>query len=109
MTISPFDVKFDKISKDLLRDVERLHGCSATYVCDFYVREEHGGQIAWEGVVSQFKLKGHPQASICYAWSSPVEGSDRRKFYAVLHIPPVDSPEAAVRASIVSDYRAQPG
>lgn len=87
--------------------IERLHGCSATHVCDHKIREEHNGQVVWEGMVSQFRLKGHPQASVCYAWSSPVEGSERRKFYAVLHIPPVDSPEAAVRASIVNDYKGR--
>ena len=102
-------VKGKKSIRDLLQAIERLHGCFATYVRDHDVREEHDGQVAWEGVVSQFQLRGHPQASVCYAWSSSVEGSDRRKFYAVLHIPPVDSPEAAVRASIVSDYRTQSG
>ena len=53
-----------------------------------------------------FDLEGHPTAKVAYAWSSPVEGSDRRKFYAVLHVPPVDSPEAAVRAAIVADHRS---
>jgi hypothetical protein len=38
-------------------------------------------------------------------WSSLIEGSTKRRHYAVLHIPPVDSPEKAVRASIVADQR----
>ncbi len=42
-----------------------------------------------------------------YPWSSPIEGSEKRKFYAVLHYPRVDSPEKAVRASIIKDFRAQ--
>jgi hypothetical protein len=34
-----------------------------------------------------------------------IEGSTKRRYYAVLHIPPVDSPEKAVRATIVQDAR----
>lgn len=42
----------------------------------------------WEGVVYVFDLEDHPKATRAYAWSSPVEGSDRRRFYAVLHLVP---------------------
>ena len=97
-----------KSSSDLREAIERLHNCRAQLRSTHNVKEKFEGQAVWEGVVSQFKIEGHPEADTCYAWSSPVEGSDRRKFYAVLHIPPVDSPEAAVRAAIVQDYRARP-
>lgn len=56
-------------------------------------------------MVSIFKIEGHPKAEKCYAWSSPIEGSKKRRYYAVLHILPVDSPEKAVRASIVNEFR----
>lgn len=92
-------------TNDHLRNaVEGLHNCHATYRKVAEVRETFEGRTTWEGIVHAFDLKGHPEAEVAYAWSSLVEGSDRRKFYAVLHIPPVDSPEAAVRAAIVSDY-----
>ena len=65
------------------------------------------GQTAWEGNVHVYELVGHPTATLCYAWSAAVEGSGRRRFNAVLHLPPVTSPIAAVRAAIVSDYRKQ--
>ena len=84
--------------------VERLHNCTATYKESVGVREEFRDQIAWEGMVEVFDVD-HPDTDTCYAWSFPVEDSDRRKFYAVLKIPPIDSPERAVRASIVKDYR----
>lgn len=84
--------------------VERLHDCTATYKESVNVREDFQDQIAWEGVVEVFTVD-HPDTDTCYAWSSPVEGSERRKFYAVLKKPPIDSPETAVRAAIVSDYR----
>ena len=69
------------------------------------VKEEFEGQTAWEGIVHVFDLADHTEADRCYAWSSPIDGSEKRKFYAVLHIPPVDSPEKAVRASIIQDHR----
>jgi hypothetical protein len=34
----------------------------------------------------------HPTAFRAYAWSSPIEGSDKRRFFAVLHQGPVKSP-----------------
>jgi hypothetical protein len=40
-----------------------------------------------------------------YAWSSPIEGSDKRRFFAVLHLPPVTSPVEAVRAAIVTEHK----
>jgi hypothetical protein len=42
--------------------------------------------------VPVFKVNGHPKAHKAYAWSSPIEGSDKRRFFAVLHLPPVTSP-----------------
>ncbi len=43
-------------------------------------------------------MRGFPTAHLCYAWEMDA------KVTAVLHEPPVDSPLAAVRAAIVSDY-----
>jgi hypothetical protein len=70
------------------------------------VREVFEGKTAWEGVVHVFDLAGHPTATRAYAWSSPTEGSTKRRFFAVLHRPPVDSPRAAVRAAIVAENQA---
>lgn len=85
--------------------VEKMHNCSASFIEDVVVREMFGSDAVWEGTVSVFELKGHPQATKAYAWSSPIEGSKKRRFYAVLNIPPVDSPEKAVKASIVHDFK----
>jgi hypothetical protein len=70
-----------------------------------FVIKQFGEKTVWNGVVSVFSPEGHPQAYKCYGWSSPIEGSTKRRYYAVLHIPPVDSPEKAVRASIVQDIK----
>jgi hypothetical protein len=31
------------------------------------------------------------QVTLAYVSSSPIDGSDKRRFFAVLHIPPIDS------------------
>ena len=85
--------------------VEGLHGGEASFERTERVVETHEGETVWEGDIYLFGLSGHPTANRCYAWSEPVPGSDRRRFFAVLQQGPVDSPEKAVRAAIVSKYR----
>jgi len=97
------------MDEDLKRAVERLHHCKASFLEDVAVVEMFGEETVWGGVVSVFGIKGHPQANKCYAWSSPIEGSTKRRYYAVLHIPPIDSPEKAIRASIVYDLKGGKG
>jgi len=45
-------------------------------------------QTVWNGIVSFSLIKKHLQADKCYAWSSPIEGSAKQRYYAVLNIPP---------------------
>ncbi len=93
-------------SSDLWAAVEGLHEGQATFDHDVAVIEQFDGATVWEGVVSVFNLEGHPDTDTCYTWSEPVKCSDKRRFFAVLKVPPVDSPEAAVRASIMADHKA---
>jgi len=65
------------------------------------------GQPVWEGVVHVFDIEGHPKATRAYAWSSPVEGSERRRFFAVLQLGAIKSPVDAVRAAIVTEHRTK--
>lgn len=87
--------------------VEKLHGVPAVFVGTREVHERHNGQTVWKGTVSLFSLTEHPLATQCYAWSVPASGEARERFYAVLHTAEVDTPEKAVRASIVADARAK--
>jgi hypothetical protein len=89
---------------DLQKAVERMHGAAARLVQSVPVKETHDGATVWEGIVHVFELAGHPEAT--RGWSSPIEGSDKRRFFAVLHQPPVTSPVEAVRAAIVAERRA---
>jgi len=88
-----------------LQDVIRkLHGVESKHVKSVAFKEEFQGKTVWEGVVEVFELIGHPKASLLYAWSHGTDG-EKKRHVTVLHIGPVDSPQAAVRASIVRDYR----
>jgi hypothetical protein len=93
-------------TSNLKRTVEAQHGCTATLIQSVPVKETFDGKTVWDGIVHVFQIHGHPKATKAYAWSSPIEGSDKRRFFAVLHIPPVTSPVEAVRAAIVAEQRA---
>jgi hypothetical protein len=79
---------------------------TATLAQSVPVKETHAGAVVWEGIVHVFDLAGHPTASRAYAWSSPIEGTHKRRFFAVLHQGPVRSPADAVRAAIVAQQRS---
>jgi hypothetical protein len=97
----------DQIS-DLWRAVEQMHDCQATFLEEAVVNEWFQGKPVWQGIVHIFELTGHPTASRCYAWSFPIGESDKRRFFAVLHVPPITSAQHAVRAGIVQEYRTDP-
>ena len=95
---------------DQLRNaVESQHGGAAALTGSVPVKETYEGQTVWEGVVSIFNLDGHPSATIAYAWSSPIQGSNKRRFFAVLHLGGIRSPQDAVRAAIVAEKRLSGG
>jgi hypothetical protein len=101
--IRPMD---DDVSIDELREVvEHIHGVPARFVEVVEVDERFQGQVVWQGAVKVFDLTGHPSgAKRAYAWSYRTEGP-RRKFKAVLGVPPVDGPVMAVRASIMAEVQ----
>ena len=70
---------------ELKRAVEAQHGCKATVFQSVPIKETFGRNTVWEGVVHIFSLTGHPMAKRAYAWSSPIDGSDKRLLFAVLH------------------------
>lgn len=91
---------------DELRDViKRLHGSDASHVETVPVRETFKGQTVWEGEVEVFDLHDHPHAPRVYAWSHEQDADKPKRHVTVLHIAPVTSPLAAVRAAIRQEYR----
>ena len=90
---------------ELRQAVERMHQRTAWPTEALPVSETFQGQPVWQGIVHIFELTGHPTATRCYAWASPIGESGKRRFFAVLHIPPITSARDAVRAAIVQEYR----
>jgi hypothetical protein len=91
----------------LKQAVESMHGGSAHLTQSAPVRKTFEGKPVWEGVVHVFDLTEHPTATRAYAWSSPIEGSTKRRFVAVLHTARINSPLEAVRAAIVAEHRGK--
>ncbi|HEV2289290.1 MAG TPA: hypothetical protein VGR81_10090 [Candidatus Acidoferrales bacterium] len=89
---------------DELREaIKRLHGVESRHIESVPVKEMFQGKTVWEGIVEVFELVGHEKASRLYAWIQDVDG--KKRHFTVLHVAPVDSPLAAVRAAILHDYR----
>lgn len=67
--------------------IERLLSCKVKKHVGEKAVNNLKGLPVWQGTVHEFLIDGHPQTNTCYAWSTPVEGSEHRKSYAVLKIP----------------------
>lgn len=86
--------------------VESLHGGSASFVESVPITERSGSEIVWTGTVYVFDLTGHPTATRAYAWAELMDAeSGRQRFHAVLREGPVDSPQKAVQAVVMRDYK----
>ncbi len=80
------------------RAIRETHGVRSQLIERVSVVETFEDDTVWEGEVLVFGLLAHPPStSKCYAWE--VDG----QVTAVLHTGPVDSPVAAVRASILAE------
>jgi len=89
---------------DKLREaIETMHKCKAQHLSSKAVVDLFRRKVAWGGVVETFNIEGHPKAKRCYAWSFV---KDRQQQYTiVLEIPPVDSPQTAVKVAIAAEAR----
>ena len=84
--------------------IRATHGCESLHVKSVPVVEQFEGKIAWKGRVEVFDLVGHPQAKRAYAWT--YRDGDQNKTVAVLELPPVDSPQIAVKVAIAAKAKA---
>ena len=85
----------------------KLHGCHATYVETVPVVEEFQGRTIWQGDVEVFDLAGHPKATRGYGWGYVANEEGGRRYFTVLELPPVDSPQTAVKAAIMSEIKRE--
>jgi hypothetical protein len=84
--------------------IKQMHACESDHVSTVPVRESFNGAIVWEGEVEVFRLRGHPDADTCYAWAYQ-DDNGRTQYTAVLKLPPVKTPQDAVRAAIVAQVK----
>jgi hypothetical protein len=89
---------------ELIKAIRATHGAEATHEHTTPVREVFRGIVAWEGEVESFTLKGHARAKRCYAWGFKLPDREL-DITTVLEIPPVVSPETAVRVAIAAIAR----
>jgi len=91
--------------KELRKIIKRLHGCDSRHIESVPVTEIFRDEIAWQGVVEVFELIDHEKSKRCYAWSFQ-DGKTTRSI-AVLEIPPVNSPQTAVKIAIANEAKKQ--
>ncbi len=92
----------NRIPTSFQHAIRQTHGARSQLLTREHVVEKFEGETVWEGEVLVFPLRDHPTVHLCYAWE--VDG----QVTAVLHEGPVDSPLAAVRASILPDAPPEP-
>ena len=86
--------------------IKRLHNCKSVWVGSSPVHEVFRGQTVWKGNVEIFALRGHPKAKKAYGWSYPEGPKDQgERFVTVLELPPVVSPETAVKAAVATEIK----
>jgi hypothetical protein len=90
--------------EDLANAIRKLHGVGSRHVGSVPVKETFHGETVWEGVVEVFDLIDHPKAKECYAWQYQDDDS-KTQYTAVLKLPPVKSPQDAVKAAIVAQVK----
>jgi hypothetical protein len=94
--------------EELQEAIWHLYHAEPIYVETVPVHEVFQGQTVWEGDVEVFDLPESPDADRVYAWAHDTDNVDEpKRTVTVLHIPPVTSPQKAVQASIIQDYREQ--
>lgn len=94
-----------KSIKGMQEAIKATHGCDSVHVASEQVCELFHGQTAWQGTVEVFDLLGHTKAKRAYVWQ--YEDGDQTKTVAVLEIPPVDSPQTAVKVAIAAKARKE--
>ena len=87
--------------EELVSAIRKLHGVEPEHVESVPVKETFQGRTVWEGDVEVFDITGHERAKQCYAWRHQ-DDQGKIRYTAVLKLPPVKSPEDAVKAAIVA-------
>ena len=82
-----------------------LHGTDSRHIESAPVHEVLQGQTAWQGDVEVFELVNHPKAKRCYGWTH----GEPEEFITILELPPVDSPQSAVKVGVAYQIKKPKG
>lgn len=90
---------------ELVEAIRAVHGLEAVHLASVPVKEVFRGETAWEGEVEVFTVSGHPKATQCFAWG--VRSADNKgwEVTTVLGVPPITTPQTAVKAAIAAYAR----
>lgn len=93
--------------KELQEAIEKREGCKSKYIESVPIAEMFRDKEAWVGEVGVFELIGHRKAKRAYAWNyhERKDGKMISESTIVLELPPVDSPESAVKVAIAAKAR----
>ena len=94
----------------LAKVIESQHGGKSAFVRSVRVLKpkddaKSDDRNAWDGVVHIFDLKDHATARRAYAWASPIMGSTKPRYFAVLHQGQIRGPGDAVTAAVAAVKR----
>jgi hypothetical protein len=83
----------------LKRVIELQHGGTGSFLRSVRVHKPATNAGSWDGIVHVFDLKDNPQSTRAYAWSSPINGGTKPRYFAVLHNATIRGPGDAVKAA----------
>ena len=86
---------------NLSKAIAAMHNCRPIHFGSEKVTESFNGELVWSGDVEIFQIEGHPKANIAYGWAWEDEGKEIQ-YIGILKVPPVESPNDAVKAAIAS-------
>lgn len=89
--------------EELRKAIRATHGAESRWLDSVPVTEVFRGETVFEGTVEVFALESHAKAQRCYAWGYQEAG--KWKITAVLELPPVTSPQTAVKVAIAAHAR----
>jgi len=91
---------------ELEEAIRKAHGCDSEHIESVKVVEKSGRRIAWKGTVEVFRLIAHPKAQLAYGWT--YEDGHVTRCTTVLGIPPVDSPQTAIKVGVARKTQDKP-
>ena len=87
-------------AEQLKHVIESQHGGTATFVQAMRIVTPKAVQSDWDGIVHVFDLQDNPKAKRAYAWAAAIHGSNKPRYFAVLHAGKVTDPIEAVKAAV---------